>query len=123
MRRNDLLLAGGVVLFACLLLLGRKLWFAGERGGTVAVYQEGRLVASYPLQDDVETWFYASGGGCNLLVIQGGEAWIGEADCPDGLCMKQGRIRGSRETLTCLPHRLSVTVTGGEDAALDGMVR
>ena len=59
-------------------------------------------------------------GGYNLLVIEGGEAWLSEADCPNGLCVKTGKIRYAGQSIVCLPHKLAVRILGGA-AALDAV--
>ena len=48
----------------------------------------------------------------NKICICDGEAYMEEADCPDGYCMNQGKIKGRRQTIVCLPHKLVVEVTG-----------
>ena len=59
----------------------------------------------------------------NRLVIRGGEAWIEDADCPDRLCVKQGRISRNGQAVTCLPHKLVITVESGKETELDGVTR
>ena len=58
-------------------------------------------------------------GGSNVLVIENGEAFLSEANCPDLLCVKMGRIRYTGQTVTCLPNRLTVTIEGGESNGVD----
>ena len=65
---------------------------------------------------------YPLNGGSNILVIENGEAWLSEADCPDHLCVKMGKIRYNGQTITCLPNRLTVTVEGGESNGVDFVV-
>lgn len=91
--------------------------------GRVAVYREKELIASYSLDEELEETFYGADGSMNRMVIQGGEAWIEDADCPDRLCVKQGKISKNGQAVTCLPHKLVVTVENGEEAELDGIVR
>ena len=46
---------------------------------------------------------------------------MAEASCPDQLCVHQPAIRYHGQTIVCLPHRVSVTIEGGEEAPLDGV--
>ena len=39
---------------------------------------------------------------------------MGPADCPDGYCIRQGKITGKGQVIVCLPHRLVLEVTGEE---------
>ena len=109
-RRGDLYLIGGCLL-AALVLLG--LWLLlRQDGGTVVVEQDGRETARYALSEDRIVRIEGE-GGYNLLVIEGGEVWLSEADCPNQLCVKTGRIRYAGQSIVCLPHKLAVRITGG----------
>lgn len=102
-----LLLAGGLALA---LRLGR------EAGGWAVVRVDGQETERHPLAVD---GVFPLNGGTNLLVIENGEAYLSEANCPDLLCVKQGKIRYNGQTITCLPNRLTVTVEGGESDGVD----
>ena len=98
-------------LLAALLLGG--LWLLLRRaGGVVIVEQNGRETARYALSED-RTVRIEGAAGYNLLVIENGEAWIMEADCPNQLCVQTGKIRYAGQSLVCLPHRLAVRIAGG----------
>ena len=119
MTKTDLLLlavsCGAAVLFALFLTL-----FCGE-GSRVRILCDGRLTGEYSLHEDREIPIRQEKGN-NLLIIRDGEAWIEEADCPDGLCIRQGRISRTGESILCLPHELVITIAGKKDAdAVDGM--
>lgn len=107
-----LLLAGGIL--ALVLLLGAK------SGATVEVRVAGTTVASYSLQKN-RTIELKGEGGSNTLVIEGGKAWMTEADCPDGLCLGMGKISSAGQSIVCLPHKLVVEVKseGSAEPALD----
>ena len=116
-KRGDLYLIIGCLL-AALVLCG--LWLLlRQDGGTVIVEQNGRVTARYPLGED-RTVRIEGAGGYNLLVIEGDEVYLSEADCPTGLCVKTGRIRYAGQSIVCLPHRLAVRITGGV-SGLDGV--
>ena len=117
-RRSDLLLLTGCLL-AALLLWG--LWLLLRRaGGVVIVKQNGRETARYALSED-RTVRIEGAAGYNLLVIENGEAWIMEADCPNRLCVQTGRIRYGGQSIVCLPHRLAVRIAGGA-SGLDAVI-
>ena len=54
----------------------------------------------------------SEGGGYNLLVIKGGEAYISEASCPDGICSSHRPIKHEGRTIVCLPNKVVITVVG-----------
>lgn len=107
-----------LILFFLLLAAVLYLLLTGGRtaGAEVIVRVNGQETARYSLSQDGE---YPLNGGSNILVIGGGEAWLRDANCPDKLCVRQGKIRLNGQTITCLPNKLTVTVAGGEDAPVD----
>ena len=116
-KRGDLYLMVGCLLAA---LDCCCLWFLlRQDGGTVIVEQNGRETARYALSED-RTVRIEGEGGYNLLVIEGGEVYLSEADCPTQLCMKTGKIRYAGQSIVCLPHKLAVRITGGA-SGLDGV--
>ena len=109
-RRSDLYLIGGCLL-AALILCG--LWLLlRQTGASVIVEQNGKETARYALSED-RTVKIEGEGGYNLLIIENGEAWLSEADCPSLLCVKTGKIRYAGQSIVCLPHKLAVRITGG----------
>ncbi len=109
LRRADVALIGGLLLVCAALFLFMQ--FTKSDGAQLIVRVDGKVVARYPLDRDGE---YALNGGTNTLVVSGGEAYLSDADCPDKLCVLQGKIRYTGQCITCLPNRLTVTVSGGE---------
>ena len=112
-KRGDLYLIVGCLL-AALICCG--LWLGLRRdGAAVVVEQDGKETARYAL-DENRTVRIKGQGGYNLLVIEGGEAWLLEADCPNLLCVKTGRIRYAGQSIVCLPHKVAVRIVGGASA-------
>ena len=110
----DILLIGGCLLMAAALFLFSH--FGREAGAGVIVRVDGEEVTRYSLYDNGT---YPLNGGTNTLVIENGEAWLSHANCPDELCVKQGKIRADGQVITCLPNKLTVTVFGGEQNDID----
>lgn len=119
MKKGDGFLIGGVALLAAVSLI--FLYGNRQEGARVVIEVDGQETASYPLAEDrtvlVEGW----NGGTNLLEIRDGTVTVAEASCPDQLCVHQGSIRYTGQTIVCLPHRVVVTVENGEEAPVDGV--
>lgn len=119
-KRNDFLFVG-MVLFAALLVY---LWFTfgdGREGTLVQVERDGEVYAVYPLYENRTIQIgEKQDGGINILVIENGSAFVTEADCPDELCVKQKKIFRTGESIVCLPHKLVITIIGGEESEYDG---
>ncbi|MCC8106595.1 MAG: NusG domain II-containing protein [Clostridiales bacterium] len=113
MKKADfrLLLIVGVL---CAALLVCRSFFQSE-GAAVVVQVDGDIYGTYPLNHD-QTIFI---NDTNVLVIADGKACMSEADCPDGLCIRQGSISLSGTMIVCLPNRVVVQVV--DEDSEDGM--
>lgn len=117
MKKNDLKLIFGILITALIFL---AVLFAIRRNGAeVVVRINGEETASYPLSEDAEYTVSGYGGGTNELVIENGAAYLSDADCPDKLCVKMGKIRYDGETIVCLPHKVVIEIQGGRKASYD----
>lgn len=114
MKKKDLILIG--IILAVILISLLAVTLAKKDGAYVIVRVNGEQVARYELSLDGE---YALNGGTNILRIEGGKAYLTSANCPDHLCVNQGKIDESGETITCLPNRLTVTVYGADGTEVE----
>lgn len=108
MKKNDVILSGGILIVALLLFLVMHLT-RGEEGNQIQITVDGNVYGTYSLAKDQvievkENDFY------NRIRIQDGKAYMEEANCPDGYCEEQGKISGRTQTIVCLPHKLVVEV-------------
>lgn len=111
--KREFILVLGILLLVCAFGLANRVIFsdAGARV-EVAVIENGTdktILETFDLKKD-RTYLISTARGTNLLVIQDGEAWISEADCPNHDCVKQGKISLNGEMLVCLPHRITVSI-------------
>ena len=116
-HRNDIILISAL-LAAAGIAFG-ILQLAKKPGGYAVVVQEGREVASYPLDKDISVTIDSATGGYNTLVIKDGKADVTAADCPDKLCVNQHSISYNGETIVCLPNKLVVKIVSEAQADVD----
>ena len=109
-----LVIAGGAAL---VIQFGIK-----RNGATAIITVDGTVVHRMSLLVEEEYTVEGIDGGHNVVVVQQGEVYMKEADCPDEICVKTGHIHKTGETIVCLPHRVVVEVTGAEQE-LDSIVR
>ena len=117
-HRND------AILIAVLLILGGALalflWFTRQSGGYVSVQVDGETLMELPLSKDA--WIVlGEGEHTNTLVIENGAVQVVEASCPDQVCVRQGAVRYEGESIVCLPHKLVITVKGGQPSGVDAV--
>lgn len=116
---KDIIFVMGVLAVSLLIWLAFR-YINGSSGDSVAVVRNGQEEGRYSLLED-NVYIISGETGYNLLVISGGEAFITDADCPDGLCMKQKPISRKGESIICLPHKLVIQVEAKEESDLDAV--
>jgi len=108
-----------VCVFAAALIIRVIFCFVNEaREGSVVVFQNGQEIGRYMLDED-NIYIIPYGEEYNLLMISNGEAYVSDADCPDGLCIRQRAISKGGESIICLPHKLVIQVVSKEESELD----
>ncbi len=110
LKRRDFILIGSLLLLSLALLFAVRM--GGKQGGEAVVRVGGEVQGRYPLSVD---GVFVLNGGTNTLCIENGAARIMEADCPDQVCVRQGRVNKTGQVITCLPNRLTVSIEGGEE--------
>ena len=114
MKKRDFILIGSIL--AVILIAFGIITLTKDDGAYVVVRVGGEEVAKYSLSENGE---YELNGGTNILRIEDGKAYLVSATCPDHLCVNQGKIDQSGETITCLPNRLTVTVYSSDEGEVE----
>ena len=105
--RNDFILIALIIIVAVVSFLVFK--FTQKSGVCVNVSVDGKTIAEYPLNKDLKKDIITDYGK-NVLVIENGEAYVLEADCPDKICVGHRAISKTGESIVCLPHKLVVSI-------------
>lgn len=106
MNRRDI----GLVVLVLFAAAASLVWMITqeENGSRVEIAVEGELFGVYDLSEDQTITI----GNTNTCRIENGEVWMEWADCPDQLCVHQKKISSSKETVVCLPNRVTLTIVG-----------
>ena len=105
--------------FAAVAAVCAVLWiFANHGGQTAYIYLDGKLYKSVPL-DTESTFRINTAAGYNDICIHNGEIWVSEADCPDKVCVKSGKLKSGGMPIVCLPHRLTIEI--GQQSGTDAV--
>lgn len=110
-KKRDLLLLAGLLAAAALLFAGRE-FFAGRPAVMVSVWVDGAETMTLDLNQDDDIVIENGNGQTNHLIIEDGKAFLTEASCPDKLCVRQGAISETGQTIACAPNRVSITIVG-----------
>lgn len=114
---RDVLFLAALLVTGLLLTVG--IFRFSESGSQIRVTVDGQLYGVYPLDENRCVQVTLADGGSNQIRIADGTAYMEQADCPDGLCMRQGAISRTGQTIVCLPHRLVVEVYGAQTNEYD----
>ena len=114
-----------ILFILILLLLAGIIWclyalIHNNGDNVVVVTRDGEVVEQYSLSED-NVYIIHYGEEYNLLMISNGEAFVTDADCPDGLCIRQRAISRNGESIICLPHKLVIQVESKEEGSLDAV--
>ena len=122
LKKRDFLLIGGLLALALLLWICVRQ--VGNRAGAyVTVTVDGEMYGTYSLDVEQEVPIRRDGVTTNVLVIAEGQADMIQADCPDKLCVHQRAISKSKESISCLPNKVVVTVEQAGSPEYDSMAR
>ena len=113
--RHDLLLCGGCLALALLMLV--LLRVCRDEGGYAVVRIDGETHCRLSLTENTEYVIETADGQRNTLVIEDGRAYVSEATCPDGICTAHRPITRDGESIVCLPHRVVIELEGGTEMA------
>lgn len=99
-------------IFSCSILIISIVLFlftSNQKGENVIVNVDGDAT-SYSLYENQEIDL-----GTNIVVIEDGYVYMKEANCPDKICIKQGKINKKGQTITCLPNKITVSIDSNDD--------
>lgn len=116
--RNDVILIAVLALLIGI-LAGAMILFR-EEGTMVVVKIDNKEYGRYPLSKN-QTITIVSGENneyYNILVIENGEAYVSEANCPGRLawtkCTNQPKISHTNESIICKEHHLSIEIENSD---------
>lgn len=101
-KLSDIVIAAVILLVAVIMLIN-----SGEEGSYAAVYYNGEQVGSYTLFAD---GFYPLEEYGITLEVKDNKICVFDSDCPDKVCVKTGYISSPKQTIVCLPNRISVRI-------------
>lgn len=119
--KNDIILIGILLVIACIIGIFVYVNNSNSKLLTVQVILDGDIIREYPLGDSDEYNMECMLETGNYVVIKDGEVFMKDANCPDKLCVKQGKISQAGETIICLPNRLVIKIIGDSYSETEGL--
>lgn len=105
--RNDIIFIS--VLIALIMAAALGVLLFSRDGDTVIVTVDGQIYGEYSLNTDRHVEI-VNGEGYNLLVIEGGKAFVKSASCPDGICSSHRAVSKDGESIICLPNKVVIEI-------------
>lgn len=111
-----------LVVLAVLVVFAIIFYSTRGTGNMVVINHNGKVIGRYALSDDREIRIKDTDGKVtNVVCIRNGQVYMKEADCPDQICVHQGRKSKDGESITCLPNKVVVEVMGEDRSDMDTM--
>jgi len=89
-----------------------------DSGGLVNISSGGESIGTFSLSKDTSIPV-ENGDFVNTVEISDGKVRVVGANCPDQHCVRHAAISYENECIVCLPAKLVVTITDGEEAEVD----
>ena len=83
--------------------------FSSNDGNSATIKIEGEVIENISLSRET-TIKISNSSGYNLIKVSEGAISIVEADCPDKICIKSGKIKNPGEVIACIPHKLIIEI-------------
>ncbi|EET62314.1 hypothetical protein BRYFOR_05347 [Marvinbryantia formatexigens DSM 14469] len=121
-RKNTVIFVSVVLVIAFAGILAQETLLK-EEGGYAVISSGGEEAARLPLSENTELVIGDEEQGYNRIVVEDGAISVTEADCPDKVCVREGKISRTGEFIACLPHELIITIEGGGGETIDAFAR
>ncbi len=87
--------------------------YASNESKYACIFEDGVLVHKINLSNVTKSYTITVGG--NVVLVEKGQISMLDADCPDGLCIKQGAITDGVRPIVCLPNNVVIKLTDDEN--------
>lgn len=111
MKKRDIILIAAA-LAAAAALYGFSQLSLGTEASVVVVTVDGEERLRRPLAMEDTYEIRQEDGSVNVIAVEDGAVYMKEANCRDGLCIRQGKMKNAAKTIVCLPHKLVVQLEG-----------
>lgn len=121
MKKKDFIIYSIIIsLFIFSLLLT---YISGHSGNIVRVYVNREIYAEYPIDLDKEVLISGSDGIKLKMLINDGNVYASESNCPDKVCEKTGNVNKTNESIICLPGKIVISVASEKESEYDTISR
>lgn len=83
-------------------------------GNIATISVDGEVIYEIPI-NSVSTSYeipIVQNGHSNVVLVENGKISMKSANCPDGLCVRQGSISSTAYPIVCLPNKVIIKIEG-----------
>ena len=110
-HKKDIIIIALALLAALALYLVSSLT-ASDAVTTVVASVDGKEVLRRPLAMNKDYESPGKEDAVNVIRVENGQVYMLEANCRDGLCIQQGRMKNTAKRIVCLPNGVVVSLEG-----------
>ncbi len=112
----DKMVISFLLVMAIVAMVFQGFFIRSSEGEKVVITVNNKEYASYNFAeiDKAKTLDIKTEYGSNVVVIDRNSVYVKEADCPDKLDVKMGKICKTNQMIVCVPNRLMIEIKGGE---------
>lgn len=110
-HKKEFILIIIIIAISCILLIVNQIVFS-KPARYLEITVDGKVVETLDLNHDTEILVSGYQGGTNRIIIQSGKVHVSDASCPDKICIHQGTIEQTGESIVCLPNRMIAQIMG-----------
>lgn len=113
MKKGDIILIIGIIVFSISSIFYIKNFLITDTDNSLASIQvNGKEVETIDLNNFEGTMEFETEYGFNIISVEDGKIRISKSDCPDQICVLQGNVHKSGETIVCLPNKFVIEIKG-----------
>jgi len=84
-----------------------------DKKTTAVIYQNGKMIKAIDLAAVEESYEIELDGA--IILVEKNAVSFKEADCPDKLCVKCGKLTRAGDTAVCVPTATVITLSGNSE--------
>ncbi|MBH1941401.1 NusG domain II-containing protein [Mobilitalea sibirica] len=118
-RKQDIILIGAVLFLGLIVFIVMQI--TKTEGSKVKIFIDNVEYKTLDLNIDMTEKVELDNGEWNLFEIKDGKVDMLDASCPDKICVNHKDIHYNTEDITCLPNKVVLKITGGEENEVDAV--
>lgn len=121
MKKKDLIIYF-IILFLFILSLAGS-FLSGDKGHLVRVYVNREIYAEYAIDHDKEVLIKGMNDVELKMIIENGNVYVSDSNCPDKICVNTGSINKTNESVICLPGKIVISLYSEKESGYDTISR